>query len=213
MPNICNNTLIVNGSEEDIVKFLQQTCTAENFETAEPYDYAILRKLVPTPQELTDTVSGWSADPETQAEYDAKFSANLAKYGYKDWYDWNIANWGTKWADSDTFLSNRNTGYCVMHFQTPWCAPEAGIDKVSVMFPNLEFVLTYMEEGAGFVGATAYKSGMVAMSYNESIHVDEYSEDADPDDFAEAISNAYFEAVDKCEAHVMMEAGFNHAKV
>lgn len=212
MPNWCNNNLYISGTEEDIVKFLQATCTASDFDTAEPTDYAILDKLVPCPQELAETVSGWSGDSEKQAEYERKFAENLAKYGHKDWYDWNYENWGTKWSDSETYLSNRADGGCAFSFQSPWASPEKGIETVSTLFPSLEFVLTYMEQGMGFVGACAYKDGLLATSYSEDITTPEYN-DEDYEAMIDTIDQAYYDAVESCEAHVMLEAKFGHAKV
>ena len=209
MPNYCNNTLLCYGTEENINKFLTAICTSEHSETTDPYDYSILHKLVPTPQDLVDTVAGWSADPVTQAEYQRKFDENLAKYGHKDWYDWNLDNWGTKWADGETHIAMRNDGFCGLRFETPWCAPEAGIDKVSKLFPEIEFVLTYMEQGVGFVGATAYKNGTVASSYSESITMPNY-DDENYDDLLDNIDEVYFETMEQCEAQVMLEAGFKH---
>lgn len=212
MPNYCDNNLYIAGTEDDIVKFLQAICTADNFENAEPDDYSILRKLLPTPEELDNTTTDWSPDPEAQAENKRKNAENIAKYGYENWYDWNVAHWGTKWADGETTMGIRSDGYVSFSFETPWCSPEIGIEKISEMFPTLEFVLTYMEQGIGFVGAHAYKNGSLAESFSEKITTPEYQNE-DYETMLEVIEEAYFDAMLECEVHVMLVAGFNHAKV
>jgi hypothetical protein len=212
MPNYCTNNLYISGDESEVVKFIKATYQGTDFDSPEPDGFSILRKLVPTPEELANTRAGyWTADTEEMAEYQKKSDELFAKYGYKDWYDWSLDNWGTKWGDMETTLCIRSDGYVSFSFESAWCAPEIGIDKVSQLFPELEFVLTYMEQGMGFVGANAYKNGRVASAYTEKITGD--YEDTDVDDIMEQIDEAYFKALEDCEAQVMLEAGFNHAKV
>lgn len=46
---------------------------------------------------------------------------NLKRYGYKDWYDWSIANWGTKW-NATTISVDDDTE--AIEFDTAWSMPE-----------------------------------------------------------------------------------------
>jgi hypothetical protein len=163
MPNWCNNQLQVRGDKNVIDDFISKiTLTAEEAEkSGQKYD--ILSKLVPTPQELMDTVSGFFGEgtPE-QLEQKQKEAQNKEKYGYKDWYDWQYANWGTKWGDCHTFIEVRDetadTKHITVSFSSAWSPPTEGISRVASLFPTLEFVMTYEESGMDFYGI-AYFDG------------------------------------------------------
>jgi len=193
MPNYCTNILEIHGEDEDIEKFLTAIRTSEDY-----YGYNILSNLLPTPKELAETPSAWYGDKTLQAEQNEKEANNIAKYGYKDWYDWNCANWGTKWTDDQTHIVKQQPTYCSLLFTTAWCAPEKAFDRIATMFPSLTFILSYYEEGNGFVGATAYKNDLRSESYTEEIDIP-FSEDEY--DF-DAISEAYEAMREACVLQV-----------
>jgi hypothetical protein len=69
--------------------------------------------------------------------------------GRPNWYDWNIANWGTKWnAYSCSKISDGE--YC---FDTAWSAVPHLIAVMSEEFPDVTFEYTYADED------TAYNCG------------------------------------------------------
>lgn len=91
---------------------------------------------------------------------------NIRRYGYKDWYDWNRANWGTKWnaittdVEGDTII-----------FQTAWSHPELVIKKLSEMFPDATFDLDYADEDIG--------SNCGSLEYiNGELQIEHYPDDA-----------------------------------
>jgi len=70
-----------------------------------------------------------------------------SEYGYDNWYDWQVNNWGTKW-DLKELVANELDDYqCTLVFQTAWCPPEPIVDKLREMFPDLEFYGVWIEEG------------------------------------------------------------------
>jgi len=159
MPNWCQNNLYIKGSPENLRDFVAKVTNTPEKENGRKYD--ILQNLLPIPQELTDTVSGWSADEDVQTEREKQYEANKAKYGYKDWYDWQYANWGTKWGDHETFLADEGFahGQIEFAFDTAWGPPIEGIAKISVLFPELSFGLAYVEQGMDFFGVTTFIDG------------------------------------------------------
>lgn len=46
---------------------------------------------------------------------------NVQRYGFKDWYDWSIEKWGTKWNASSGRIDDENQ---VIEFDTAWSMPE-----------------------------------------------------------------------------------------
>lgn len=67
--------------------------------------------------------------------------------GYAYWYDWNIANWGTKW---NAYAQNdeRDTEYTI-HFQTAWSYPKGIVDAIAKMFPDVQINWDYSDEDSG----------------------------------------------------------------
>jgi len=193
MPNFCDNTLHIEGADDEIQRFLDSTTIGE-------HTYEILKSLYPVPQELTDTVSGWSSNEEEQAEREKQYARNTEKYGYKDWYDWQNANWGTKWGDCDTQLVGRNTDYVCFTFESAWGPPSTAFVKISQDFPTLTFYLTYHEKGMGFAGCDGFRNGEHVDSYTEDISIPNADEDDEMD--WEALDDAYLEAMDSCEKNV-----------
>jgi hypothetical protein len=116
----------------------------------------LLMEFMPTPQELVDTVAGSFGDDEKQRELELKQLENIRKYGAKDWYDWNIANWGTKW---DFSLENvaRVTPTCVTAaFESAWAPPIDAYAKLEAL--GFEVKAMYYEPGMAFVGV--YEDGV-----------------------------------------------------
>lgn len=163
MPNWCDNSLYIAGDAETIKTLIDKTRNTDE-ESKQRYD--ILGNLYPCPQELTDTVSGWSNDEEVQKEREKRYEENKAKYGYKDWYDWQYARWGTKWGDCDTdlldedpFVTPDGRSHIRFVFQTPWGPPLEGIAHITTLFPTLEFGIAYYEDGMDFYGFCTFVDG------------------------------------------------------
>ncbi len=84
------------------------------------------------------TVNGFGPDGKTG---DTKFN----------WYNWNNANWDTKWDASDPSVEVF-THEVVIRFSTAWSPPDPVFLAMSKMFPKLTFDIEWEEE-QGF-GAT-----------------------------------------------------------
>lgn len=189
MPNWCDNRLHISGDIETIKTFIEKVRNTKDEAEKRRQEFDILGNLYPTPQELRDATAGhFTAEPNanwanllakgdiTQEWHDelvernakgyATAQANRAKYGYADWYDWNCANWGTKWGDSDTFIVDEEPfvtpdgrAHIEFGFQSAWSPPIEGIAHIATMFPTLEFGLAYYEEGMDFYGFTTFIDG------------------------------------------------------
>ncbi len=115
-----------------------------------------LDSLHPMPGELEDTSS-------------PSFPRNkmlIGKYGFDNWYDWRIRNWGTKW-DVQAVLEDEGDGYLDYSFQSAWSPPVEWLEKVARDYPQLSFRLEYEEEGRDFVGVATAKEGKVSNSCSD----------------------------------------------
>ena len=127
--------------------------------------YRILVSYFPCPRELETTVSGWSNDEAVQAEREKQYEANKAKYGHKDWYDWQYDKWGTKWGDCETTLVNPpyddlfDFVSADFFFQTAWGPATDGFIEVSRRFPEILFHFWYDEEAGFFRGGELILAG------------------------------------------------------
>ena len=69
---------------------------------------------------------------------------NIKRYGERDWYDWSIVNWGTKW----------NAGYTVVdsdaiEFQTAWSTPIPVFVELSKRLKDITITVDYADEDIG----------------------------------------------------------------
>jgi hypothetical protein len=81
---------------------------------------------------------------------------NIVQYGHKDWYSWCVASWGTKWGAYAIYVQDKQdengaiTEYSnEIQFDTAWATPYRVIRKLSFMFPDAEFSVTYADEDMG----------------------------------------------------------------
>ena len=178
MPNWCSNELEVIGDKKARDEFIARIT---NEDTSE-HKYEILPNLFPCPEPLRKARAGhFTAEPNsnwanllekgdiTQEWHDElvernrkgyeEAQANIAQYGYSDWYEWCVKNWGTKWGDTETDLMVHDDDQTMLSFQSAWSPPVEGLQKISEKFPTLTFVLTYSEEGMDFYGVALIRNG------------------------------------------------------
>ena len=86
---------------------------------------------------------------------------NIKKYGCKDWYNWRISNWGTKWDASEGGLHQSLPHELEASFDTAWAPPIEWLYKVTKKYKKLKFTLEYTEEGMGFEGKAYARNGDV----------------------------------------------------
>lgn len=65
--------------------------------------------------------------------------AAIAACGYATWFDWNRANWGTKWNAYEYEDVQRSQGVFVCRFQTAWTVPEPILQALAARYPTLAF--------------------------------------------------------------------------
>ena len=80
------------------------------------------------------------------------------------WYNWNVANWGTKWNCGEVW-HDRTTeqiteaGTTSYNFDTAWSPAERVIAALAALFPTLTITHRYCEAGMGFAGEVVYERG------------------------------------------------------
>lgn len=94
-------------------------------------------------------------------------------------YDWQCANWGTKWnaydVTPDTFpdilKEVEDTDRLTFSFNTAWSPPAEWVVSASAKYPDLTFILKYREEGMAFCGWIVAQKG----EHDEN-HLSDYPE-------------------------------------
>jgi len=147
MPNWCNNTLSISHEDPAMMKKFQSAWNQGH----------VMNEFIPIPQDLKDTVAGFCGkDTPEQTELEKKEAINIEKYGYKNWYDFCVSEWGTKWdfgnddQSSGAIDDDQLSGEVTVSFCSAWCPPIGGYEKLA----DLGFFIkaTYFECGCGFCG-------------------------------------------------------------
>jgi len=142
MPNWCSNHITVRGSNQAEIKRL-----ADAFDNGE-----FCGTVVPMPEELNIT-SGFLGNGDEQKELERKTAENLEKFGFANWYDFNVANWGTKWevgGNGDTAERDEDGLGFSAPFESAWSPPIAVCE--ALVEQGFEVTLYYYEPGMGYVG-------------------------------------------------------------
>ena len=137
MPNWCNNGITISHKDPAMIDRVIKG------------QEGLLMEFIPTPKELTETLAGYPGE-DKRAAHEAQQAANIAKYGYKDWYDWNVANWGTKWDFSLENVDRVDEHTVKAAFDTAWAPPTGAYEKLCAL--GFEIEAYYYEPGMAFVG-------------------------------------------------------------
>jgi hypothetical protein len=148
MPNWCYQGLAIGGPFRDRQLLVEKWEVTENKRFCDWF---------PCPPELLVPPSR----DETPEQEQARKQSNLEKFGYSGWYDWALANYGTKWGDVETQLHNVGSGKALAEFtfKSAWSPAELLIVKMSRRFPKLTFGLSYTEESDAFAGYVIIRNG------------------------------------------------------
>lgn len=140
MPNWCNNVVRIKHENPKMIEQVR-----EAFAKGE-----LLHSFMPCPQELLDTVAGYPGE-DKEAEHEAQKARNIELYGHKDWYDWQIANWGTKWDIGGDGSVVDIEGGLELAFDSAWSPPCDAYQTLVDKF-GFEIEAFYYEPGMAFVG-------------------------------------------------------------
>ena len=142
MPNWCDNTITLKHSDPTMIKRAHDALERGEF----------LNEFHPVPLDLK-IVAGRVGDDES-AEQQAlvlQENANRDKYGYANWYDWCVNEWGTKWDVGDEGSATLNEdGSLTASFNSAWSPPI----EAYRMLEDLGFKIKayYFEGGMMFAG-------------------------------------------------------------
>ena len=132
MPNWCSNGITLRHADPVMIERAAKAFQEGKF----------LQEFIPCPQELIDTVAQFGTNDVEKA--------NREKYGYGSWYDFNIANWGTKWdvESSNVEITDANT--VTAGFDSAWAPPINAYERLLDL--GFEVEAFYYEPGIQFVG-------------------------------------------------------------
>ena len=151
MPNWCANSLklvaTTPDSEKKLAEIVQELARAKTA-GENPVIFGLIK---PVPEALMIT-AGYLGDTVEQAALVEKEKENLKTYGYKNWYDFCIGEWGTKW-DAKTEYDESYTiegNQLTIFFDTAWAPPMQIYYALEEM--GFEVEATYVEQGVGYIG-------------------------------------------------------------
>ena len=149
MPNWCSNRVTVFGNEDEVSK------VKDIFESKD----SVFGKIIPSPD--------WSKIPNEDGQLpkvrehknpktgEVSFVTTEFPDGTNDsrWYDWNIANWDTKWdITGGVEVDEQDSEQIEINFNTAWSPPEAICRKLRDMFPDLSVSWFFDEPGMETAG-------------------------------------------------------------
>jgi hypothetical protein len=154
MPNWCMNKVTFTHA---LPKELHKLARAWN-------SGKLMSTFLPCPPELKETVSGCvgAANSPEQIALEMKEQQNLEQFGSKNWYDWQIEHWGTKWDVGREQHETRinlpaNATNLTLRFDSAWAPPIAFYDHLRFKCGFLVEAV-FCEPGMNFCGI--YDNGL-----------------------------------------------------
>ena len=140
MPNWCNNSVEIYHEDPAM---LERVRTAFN-------DGRLLDEFIPVPKDL-QIVAGSVGDPAEQKKLIEQTDANREKYGYGNWYDFCVNEWGTKWdIGADGNPAQDIPGGLMLGFESAWAPPCGAYEKLTDQ--GFRIRAMYYEPGMAFAG-------------------------------------------------------------
>jgi hypothetical protein len=140
MPNWTNNTIELRHDDPDMIERAYVALSEGKF----------FNEFLPCPKELCETVSGSVEKGYATELHEFQMELNVKYFGYRDWYSWSNAKWGTKWEAAEPFISGHDSNYLTASFDTAWSPPIRFYEHLQ----ELGFVVRayYYEPGMAFCG-------------------------------------------------------------
>lgn len=207
MPNWTTN-IITSGNAEVFNKYIKRAQCEYSSET-----YIDFNAILPMPEELKGITAPVNfTDEETmKADFDkyrewakgdqkayppsvritTAYSEYLKrKYGADNWYDWNVANWGTKWSARNVIFDPSCKKGLIQSFDTAWSSAR-GILKELARKEGEELSFITIYEGTGEICEETF--GPEGWDSTEQIGNYRYEEDEDGNLVDEPILELYDE--------------------
>jgi len=159
----CEGDLFVKGTVKELKIFMEfaktdRSCLDQNQFIPYPSKYVKLDKAAEAAHEKGD--------------YTVKDGFNSGSYG------WCCENWGTKWGLYDIDLNDRRIYVkeakqktsVIYRFSTAWSPAIPLIQRMSEIFPRLEFNYRYYECGMSLQGRYLVKNGKVKDNMTKEYH-------------------------------------------
>ena len=152
MPNWCNNTLIISHPDRAMMKRVIKAYNQNR----------LLDEFIPIPLELKEgamninelrKIRNW----EYKKELDAiREQLNTKYFGFKDWYDYCVSEWGTKWdvghgdGYNTKLLKDIDKNTLHLGFDSAWSPPIRAYEKMIEM--GFSIRAYYFEGGCAYCG-------------------------------------------------------------
>lgn len=146
MPNWCNNSVSITHTDPDKLRSLVEAVNAKQF----------LDFVIPVPQDLTETVAGFPGE-ELREAHEAKEQSNMEKYGFKNWYDFCVSRWGTKWDVEAYDTVKFDPAGVTFGFDSAW-SPPTGV-YAALVEQGFSVTGFYYEPGMAFAGKWSDEDG------------------------------------------------------
>ncbi len=142
MPNWCNNTLTLEHDDPAMIKRAYDALERGEF----------LNEFCPVPEDLKIT-AGRLGDGDEQRELERKTAENVEKYGYGNWYDYCVAEWGTKWDVGGQGQSDIHPDGLSLFtsFDSAWSPPVNAYAKLEAQ--GFRVNAMFYESGMAFAGS------------------------------------------------------------
>ena len=165
MPNWCYNDVKITHDDPAMINRLVNS------------NSGVLQTFIPCPEELANSVA---PAPDNVAK------ENIKKYGSPDWYDWRVANWGTKWdIELDNKYVSESGKMVTVTFNSAWSPPIAAYEKLKEL--GFEIYALYFEPGMSYAGVWDNGEDFI-VDYNFE---DDNWADNMPDDLADLLYCEY----------------------
>lgn len=146
MPNWCNNVVRLAHSNPAMIDR-----AVKSFD-----DGKFLQEFVPCPEPLLNPeTTTWGHGPE-EADREKLRAKLVEEFGYQSWYDWCVANWGTKWDIGSEYPAERHDANNItLTFDSAWSPPIEAYGRLEEL--GFEVEAYFYEPGMAFCGT--YEDG------------------------------------------------------